>query len=107
MARTRNRSSAGSSSSCGVRCDSDPTGPVSVIPQPCTISSPSFSENVLIIDSGTAEPPAVISRIDEMSRSGFASRYCSRPIQTVGTPSVTVTFSVSMRSTSVAGSAEN
>ena len=107
FARIRNRSSAGSSASTDVTCESDPTGPVSVIPQPWTSSRPYRSSKVWIIDFGTAEPPPVISRSEEMSRSGCCSRYCRSPIHTVGTPSVTVTRSVSMRSTSVSASAEN
>ena len=55
FARVRNRSSSGSSSNAGIRCESVPTGPVSVIPQPCTSFSPYFFSNV----SATGFWPAV------------------------------------------------
>jgi hypothetical protein len=54
---------------------------------------------------GTAEPPTYIARMAERSNfPGFASRYCSTPIQMVGTPPVSVTRSVWNRSTRLAGS---
>src|SRR5439155_18114011 len=69
-------------------------------------STPTDRLNRSIRGTGTAEPPAVISRIEGRSR-GFCSSQFSSPIQTVGTPAVTVTPAPWMRSTREAGSALN
>src|SRR6266540_5757228 len=56
-------------------------------------------------DCGTAEPPTYIEWIVETSNfPGFASRYCSTPSHTVGTPAAIVTFSLTIRSTTLIGS---
>src|SRR5258708_7110732 len=56
-------------------------------------------------DCGTADPPTYIEWIVETSNfPGFASRYCSTPIQMVGTPAAMVTFSFTINSTTLGGS---
>ncbi len=52
-----------------------------------------------IIAGGQAAPPTTVrSRVENFAP--FCFRYCSRPIQTVGTPAEKVTFSVSKSSCS-------
>ena len=106
LARTRSCSSGGSCSRSGVSRDSDATGPVSVMPQPWIMATPTVCWNPSISDAGTAEPPAVMHRMEDTSRGSFR-RCWSSPIHTVGTPARTVTRSVSMSSASDAGSALN
>src|SRR5439155_9638949 len=105
-ARKRIRSASGSDAISGVRWESEATGPVSVIPQPWSISTPTTRLNRSISEAGTDDPHAVIRRIEERSR-GFCSSQFSRPIHTVGTPAVTVTCSPSISSASEPGSALN
>ena len=75
------------------------------MPQAWKIFRPYFFSNASISACGTAEPPTYIARIAERSNApGLASRYCSTPIQIVGTPPVRVTRSRTNRSTRLAGS---
>ena len=77
--------------------DRVPSGLVSVIPQPCTISTPYLSQYQRISDTGGAEPPQV-SR-DNLLRSNLplpASSTCLMPCQIVGTPAEMVTSSSHM-----------
>ena len=71
------------------------SGLVSVIPQACSIGSPVASRKPSESAFGTAEPPQGIARRAETS---LPSNSGKTPIQIVGTPAATVTFSVSMMS---------
>ena len=71
------------------------TGLVSVIPQPCTIGRFQWLRYASISERGTADPPAITRRNDDMSVSGAL---CSRSFNTVGTAPVIVgRMSVMMR----------
>ena len=65
-------------------------GDVSVMPHSCRIWTPCRSSKVRISDTGTAEPPQITSRSDEMSWSGSFSRQCMTSFQMVGTAPATV-----------------
>ncbi len=75
------------------------------MPQPWTMCRPWRSWNASIIARGGAAPPTVIIRIVETSYApGFASSVWRIPIQIVGTPAVTVTFSCWKSSSRLTGS---
>ena len=99
MARSAYSSSSESSTSPG-GLDVAARGLVSVMPQPWTSGIPKRSAKPRIIDSGTAEPPALSSR--RLLRSGGGSS-SSMPFQIVGTPAVQVTRSLWISSASPPG----
>ena len=74
-----------------------PDGLISVMPQAWMTSMPRVLEG---LDHGAGRRRAADQHALQMmqSLSPLASRYCSRPSQTVGTPAVTVTFSLSSNS---------
>ena len=80
------------------------SGEVSVMPQPCTISTFSSSQNQRISDGGGADPPQVTRSSDDRSnRFGSVSTICLIPCQMVGTPAEMVTYSVAISSASRSG----
>ena len=90
------RMSAWASSSRWSRLDftmeTEPSGLVSVMPQPWVTGMPILARKPSDSARGTAEPPHTRARRLERSWPSMAS---SRPIQMVGTPAATVTFSPS------------
>ena len=76
-----------------------PTGDVSVIPHPCDHpDAVPLARSRGSSTSGTAAPPAMIIRIDDMSkRSGSVSSVWSIALHIVGTPASTVTRSLATR----------
>ena len=73
-----------------------PSGEVSVMPQPCSTSTP-MARNARIIEGGTAEPPIMVRR-SELKRSPLPCIWLSNASHTVGTPAAMVTCSASMSS---------
>ncbi len=80
--------------------ETDAIGVVSVMPHAWSRGRPVASRNPSDSVFGTAEPPHGMARNDDTSRP-FSSGIT--PIQMVGTPAATVTFSFSMRSTNAGG----
>ena len=70
------------------------------MPHACTICTSCSFSNAFIIDIGTADPPQVTSRSDEMSWPASVSRQCSTSFQIVGTAAAIVGRCVSIRSIS-------
>ncbi len=91
----RSFAAGGKSAVAGVGILSEPTGLISVIPQPCTTWMP-IAPNASSSSSGQAEPPTIIRR-SAGSRAPVFSRCASSPSQTVGTPAVKLTRSSAMK----------
>src|SRR5579871_1948070 len=88
--------SPASSLNGGLSAASVPIGLISVMPQAWRATTP-ISLNALIIERGIAEPPQTTNRRCG-SFSLLAAMWLSSISQTVGTPAVWVTFSVSRSS---------
>ena len=88
-------SSCDSNLSAAVNVQVDAIGLVSVMPHAWRMGRPVCSRYASLSALGTAEPPHGMARSDDVLRP-FNSG--STPIQIVGTPAATVTFSFTMRS---------
>ena len=86
-------SSIDNNKSAALKVHVDAMGLVSVIPHACKIGRPVCSRYASLKAFGTAEPPQGMARNDEVSRPLSSGR---TPIQIVGTPAATVTFSSTM-----------
>ena len=83
----------GNNKSAALNVHVEAMGLVSVMPHACNMGNPVCSRYPSLNAFGTAEPPQGMARNDEVSRP-FNSG--STPIQIVGTPAATVTFSSTM-----------
>lgn len=81
----------------------EPSGLVSVMPQPWITVTSCLSRKSRIIWIGTAEPPITV-RFNVCSLPPVWSRYASSIIQTVGTAAASVTLSSFISCVSVAAS---
>mmetsp|Transcript_39916 Transcript_39916/g.114026 ORF Transcript_39916/g.114026 Transcript_39916/m.114026 type:complete len:283 (-) Transcript_39916:696-1544(-) len=84
-----------------------PRGLVSVMPQPCRNSTPSWSRYQAIMSGAGAEPPQVSIRSLKPSRTFWTPLFsiaARTPCQTVGTPVLSCTPQSSMQSSRLSGS---